>query len=136
MHVHFQRLVTELQDNFWYALVIACLAVLSIGLLAYEFTAWADPQTIKYTQEIDLIIAWIFLTDFFLGLLCNRNLTKHAYFQQNWLNLASSIPVTEDAVRILRILRALRAFRVIRAAMNFYFASSRAARNSPRALLK
>ena len=130
MHLHLQRLVTELQENVWYALCIAILAVLSILLLLYELTAWAKPEVIEYTQKIDIAIAWIFLTDFFLGLICNRNLTKKAYFKYNWLNLVSSIPITEDAIRILRILRILRTFRVIRAATNFYFASSRTVRNA------
>ena len=129
MHLHLQRFITELQANVWYALFIAFLAILSIFLLAYEFSPWADPDIVPITQSIDLIIAWIFLTDFFAGLFCNRELTKRTYFKQNWLNLISSIPVTEDAVRVLRILRILRAFRVIRAATNFYFASRRYARN-------
>ncbi len=130
MHVHLQRLVTELQENVWYALVIAFLAILSIALLAYEFSPWADPTITPYTKRIDIIIAWIFLSDFFLGLILNRHLTKRAYFKQNWLNLVSSIPVAEEAVRLLRILRIYRAYRVIRAATNFYFASSRVVRNS------
>lgn len=130
MHVHLQRLITDLQASVWYAIFIAFLAVLSIVLLAYEFSPWADPTIVPITQRIDIAIAWIFLTDFFSGLICNRDLTTRTYFKQNWLNLISSIPVTEDAVRVLRILRVLRAFRIIRAATNFYFASSRAARNS------
>lgn len=129
MHLHLQRLITELQENVWYALFIASLAICSLLLLGYEFTPWADPEVISITQRIDIIIAWIFLSDFFAGLFFNRGITKRTYFRQNWLNLISSIPVTEDAIRILRILRILRAFRVIRAATNFYFASSRYVRN-------
>lgn len=130
MHLHLQRLVTELQENVWYALCIACLAILSIGLLVYEFSPWADPAIIPYTQRVDIVIAWIFLSDFFLGLVLNRHLTKKEYFKQNWLNLISSMPVSEEAVRMLRILRIYRAYRVIRAATNFYFASSRVVRNT------
>ena len=129
MHMHLQRFVTELQENVWYALFIATLAILSLILLGYEFSPWADPDIVPITQKIDIVIAWIFLTDFFSGLLLNRHLNTKDYFKQNWLNLISSIPVTEDAVRVLRVLRVLRAFRILRAATNFYFATSRYSRN-------
>ena len=124
-----QQSVAILQASVWYAVLIATLAVVSLLMLGYEFSSWADPNIVYVTQRIDLVIAWIFLTDFFAGLLFNKQLTKKQYFKQNYLNLISSIPVTEDAVRILRILRVLRAFRVIRAATNFWFAKQRLSRN-------
>ncbi len=118
-------LVETTQNNVWYALCIAMLALLSIGLLAYEFSPYATEEIVSSTRQIDLIIAWIFLTDFFAGLLFVRTVSRSTYFKYNWLNLLSSIPVSEDFIRILRIFRILRAFRIIRAAMNFWFAQSR-----------
>ena len=117
--------VENIQNNVWYALSIALLAVVSIGLLAYEFSPYATEEIVLITRKIDLAIAWIFLTDFFAGLLFVRSITRRKYFKYNWLNLISSIPISEDFIRILRIFRILRAFRIIRAAMNFWFARTR-----------
>ena len=125
----FEYAIETLQASLVYSLLIASLAIFSLLMLAYEFSPWADPAIVPITQRLDLAIAWIFLTDFFAGLIGNRSVTKKTYFKQNWLNLISSIPVTDDAVRVLRILRVLRAFRIIRAATNLYFASSRYRRN-------
>ncbi len=129
MLIIMQNFITRLQDNVIYALTIALLAITSLLLLFYELSPWVNPEVVSLTQKIDLIIAIIFLTDFFSGLVFNNKLKTKEYFKQNWLNLVSSIPVTADAVRILRILRILRAFRVIRATVNLYFASSRLKRN-------
>ena len=129
-HIHkLEYLVETLQSSVWYALLIAFLAIVSLFLLAYEFFPWANLDIIPITQRLDLAIAWIFLTDFFIGLLLNKSMSKRQYWRENWLNLVSSIPVTNDAVRILRILRILRAFRIIRAATNFWFAQARLRRN-------
>jgi hypothetical protein len=121
----FKSGVARLQDNVWYALFIAILAVLSIVMLSYEFFPGADPALIERLQRFDIIIAFIFLTDFFTGLFFNNAVTKKRYWRENWLNLVSSIPITADAVRVLRIVRLFRAFRVIRAGVNFWFAKSR-----------
>lgn len=121
--------VTSLQANLWYALVIAILAVVSILMLGYEFSTWANPAIVTQTQRLDIVIACIFLADFFLGLLFNTSMNTREYWKKNWLNLVSSIPITSDMIRALRILRILRAFRVIRAGMNFWFARNRFVNN-------
>ncbi len=121
--------VELLQSSVLYAATIAILAILSLLMLAYEFLPWADPAIVPVTQQLDLVIAWIFLTDFFAGLLLNKSVSRRQYWRENWLNLASSIPITSEATRVLRILRLFRAFRVIRAATNFWFAQERLRRN-------
>lgn len=124
------RLVMYLQANIWYSLVILILSIVSVAMLVYEvFASSATPELIAQLQRFDIIIAWIFLTDFFMGLLFNTSIPKRIYWRHNWLNLISSIPVTSDITRILRIVRVLRAFRVIRAGLNFWFARSRWQRN-------
>lgn len=125
MHYRLQSLVTRTQDNLWYAVLIAFLAIASVGMLGYEFTPNADQRLVATFQRIDIIIACIFLTDFFLGLFFNARHTPQSYFKQNWINLISSIPVTSEITRTLRILRILRAFRVIRAGLNVWFAHRR-----------
>lgn len=123
--IAFKSGVARLQDNVWYAFFIVVLALLSMVMLSYEFFPGADQALIERLQRFDIIIAYIFLTDFFTGLFFNNTVTKKQYWRENWLNLVSSIPVTADAVRLLRILRIFRAFRVIRAGVNFWFAKSR-----------
>lgn len=125
MRKHIESLITYLQSNIWYSLVIVGLAVTSLLMLGYEFLPNANPERVTLFQQFDIIIACIFLTDFFMGLFFNNHFTRQEFFRHNWLNLISSIPVTSDVTRLLRILRILRAFRVIRASMNFYFAKHR-----------
>lgn len=117
--------MTYLQTSVWYSIVIVVLAFTSLLMLGYEFLPNANPERISLFQRLDIIIAYVFLTDFFLGLFFNRHFTRQEFFKHNWLNLISSIPVTSDMTRILRILRIFRAFRVIRVATNFYFAKHR-----------
>lgn len=117
----------KLQHNVWYATIIAILAVLSIALLFYElFYPGATARGHQLARKIDLIIAFIFLADFFLGFFFTQGgRGKWNYFKRDWLNLASSIPITNDIVRVLRLLRIFRALRIIRAFMNLRFAEKR-----------
>jgi hypothetical protein len=113
--------VTRLQQNPWYAATMVILAFIGAGLLAYEFTPYARPEVVVITIRLDLLIAWIFMVDFFLGLFFNTTYTKEEYWRKNWLDFISSIPVTADMARALRILRALRGLRVISSALDVYF---------------
>jgi len=113
--------VTKLQQNPWYAAAMVVLAFVGAGLLAYEFSSFAVPEKVLVTARLDIIIAYIFLTDFFIGLFFNTKYTKADYWKKNWLDFISSIPVTADMARALRILRALRALRVISSALDVYF---------------
>jgi voltage-gated potassium channel len=126
---HLRFLVSYLQGNFYYSLALVLLAILSLLLLGYEFFPTANVEYINLFQNIDIIIAIIFLIDFFAGLFFNTTMTKRAYWSHNWLNLMSSIPITSDVTRVLRILRVIRAIRIIRASMNFWFAKSRYQKN-------
>jgi type II secretory pathway component PulF len=105
----------------YYALCLTILAIVSIILLGYEFIPSGNQNLIAIFQRIDLFIAIIFLTDFFAGLFFNTTTNAKTFFQQNWLNLASSIPITSDMTRVLRILRIVRAMRIIRVGINLWF---------------
>jgi hypothetical protein len=117
--------VTRMQSNPWYALCLLLLALLGFCLLIYEFTPWAKAEVIEATMKVDLVIAWIFLLDFFLGLLFNQKYTYREYWRQNWLDFISSIPISADMARALRILRVFRALRVISSALDIYFTRRR-----------
>jgi hypothetical protein len=113
--------VTNLQQNPWYAFSLLILAIAGAGLLLYEFSSFSTPEQRVITTRIDIVIAYIFLIDFLLGLFFNNKYTKAEYWKNNWLDFISSIPVTADMARALRILRALRALRVISSALDVYF---------------
>lgn len=117
----------KLQHNVWYSISMVFLAVLSIGLLAFElFYVGISATSVRIIQNIDLVIAYIFLADFFLGLFFTKSLVnKKTYLKDNWLNLASSVPISSEVFRTFRLLRIFRALRVIRAFMNLKFAEQR-----------
>ena len=117
----FSDFITDLQSNAWYALGLLILALAGAALLIYEFTPLADPNIVAGTVKIDLAIACIFLTDFFLGLFFNKKYSKKEYWRKNWLDFISSIPITADMARALRIFRALRALRVISSSLDIWF---------------
>jgi len=117
--------ITSLQGNLWYALALTILAFLGLGLLIYEFTPYARPEIVFYTLKLDLIIAWIFLTDFMLGLFFNGKYSKREYWRKNWLDFISSIPISSEITQALRVLRAVRAIRVISSILDIYFTQKR-----------
>lgn len=120
-----QEKVNAAIHSVWYAVVIAVLALAGAGLLAFEVLyPGLSPEHIALIHTLDLAIAWIFLTDFAVGFLLSGKTWRErfAYASHNWINLASSIPITSEATRALRILRVLRAFRIIRAGANVFFA--------------
>ncbi len=117
----FSNFVTRLQNNPWYALGLIMLAIFSLAMLAYEFSNLAKPSVVLVMQQLDIIIACIFLSDFIFGLFFNKKYTKKEYWHNNWLDFISSIPVTANAAQALRILRVWRALRVISSALDFYF---------------
>ncbi len=117
----FSDFITSLQSNVWYALTLLLLAVVGAMLLMYEFTPGARVEVEAVTVKVDLIIAYIFLIDFFLELFFNQKYTKSEYWRKNWLDFISSIPVTADMARALRIFRALRAIRVISSSLDIWF---------------
>ena len=117
--------ITSLQQNLWYASIMVLLAVIGLGMLLYEFSPWARSEVVLVTIKLDLLIAYIFLVDFFVGLLFNQRYSRTDYWRKIWLDFISSIPVTSDMARALRILRALRAVRVISTALDIWFTSKR-----------
>lgn len=119
--------------SVWYAILIALLAFIGAGLLLFElFYPGLMPEDIELIQTLDLVIAWIFLTDFAVGFALSGRTWKerYRYFTHNWINLVSSIPITSEATRALRILRILRAVRIIRAGANIYFAGMKYRENN------
>jgi len=113
--------ITKLQASPWYALVLLLLALSSIVMLTYEIFVAPDISVFKLIANIDLTIALIFMTDFFLGMFFNQQYTKKQYMKTNWLDFISSIPVTFELAQALRILRVFRAIKVISTGLDVWF---------------
>lgn len=104
--------VIKISDSVVVNLVMVMLAILSVSLLVYELSADLPKETVRFIHITDLTIALIFLSDFFIGLAAHKN--RLLYFKNNWIDLLSSIPVTDGLYRSFRIFRLLRLVRVIR----------------------
>ncbi len=121
----FSVFVTKIQSNPWYALLMLVLALFTVALLIYEVSPYAEDKYIELSKNLDLAVAWVFLTDFIIGLFFNLKYSKKQYWKHNWLDFVSSIPLTTELAQALRILRAVRALRVISAALNVWFGRRR-----------
>jgi hypothetical protein len=110
-----QNLITTVQQSLWYSTLLVALALMSVVLLVLELTTAPSEETISLWQSIDLAVAYVFLFDFIIGWWGNRTYSStRAYWRENWLNLVSSIPITNEVTSLLRFLRIFRAVKVIR----------------------
>lgn len=107
--------IVALRNELWYAALMAVLAFISGGMLVYDFFAKnASGAIIKAMYDLDLGIAYIFLTDFVLGLYFAKHRLRH--LKENWFDLLGSIPLSDGLFRAMRILRFVRLVRLLRAA--------------------
>lgn len=114
------------QESLWYALTFVVLATAGLALLIYEFTPFATPEMVVLTGRLDFAIAWIFFSDFILGMVFNNGgLSYLQYVRKNWVDLLASIPLSYDMARVLRILRIFRALRIISASLDFFVSERR-----------
>ena len=110
-----RRGILAIQEQRWYETIFAVLAVVSGLLLFVELIISDIPQEVVLRiHTTDLIIAYVFLADFFIGIACTFD--HRLYLRKNWFTLASSVPMSAEVFRALRLLRFIRAVRVIRVA--------------------
>jgi voltage-gated potassium channel len=100
-------LVSILDDVF-----MSILALASAGMLIYENTASPGPTLIVWLDRIDITIALIFLSEFFIKFFSTPQKAK--FFKTHWFELLASIPITTSATQALRLLRLLRLIRLLR----------------------
>ncbi len=116
-----KKLIIEIQQSPWYAALLIVLALGSGLLLLYEWWPARNEVVLISLLQFDLLVAGIFLIDFFLGLYVYHGYTNRlGYFKHNWMNLISSIPVTNEVTQFLRLLRIWRAWRVLRVAIGIH----------------
>ncbi|QQR52656.1 ion transporter [bacterium] len=97
-------------------LVFALLAVISVGTVAYDYAVHPTAYTSRLIFEFDIVVAYIFLGDFFITWLLTKQ--KRGYLRRNWYLLLASIPMTYAWAELLRGLRLLELVRLIRAAQH------------------
>lgn len=104
--------ILKVKNSYWDEIVLMLLAIASVALLVYEFSADLVTEQVALIHTIDLIIALIFLSDFLLGLYVAEN--KKKYWKSEWYLLLASIPITGGVASALRSVRLLRLVRLIR----------------------
>jgi len=108
-----QQVVHALQDSIFYQSFIGILALLSAGMLLYEFFGKnISAETLTLMSNLDLTIAYIFLTDFSVGVLFASHKLHH--IKTNWFDLVGSVPLSDGLFRALRIARFVRLVRLLR----------------------
>lgn len=96
----------------WDDIVMMLLALVSAYILIIESGETLALGQALLLDKIDLAIALIFLTEFFVKLFFAQSKSK--FLKSNWWYLLASIPITTPATQLLRLLRLLRLSRLIR----------------------
>ncbi|MEX0748556.1 MAG: ion transporter [Candidatus Saccharimonadales bacterium] len=99
-----------IRNSILFEAVFVILVIISIALLLGEFVLPVSSTTIQAFGQINMAIAWIFLADFFLGLLITPD--RRLYLKSDWFLLLASIPVSEYVFSSLRVFRLVRIFRI------------------------
>ena len=93
---------------------IILLSIYVLAAVAVQTFVDLTPETDSLLNQIDTVICFIFLGDFFHRLY--RAPSKLHFLKWGWIDFVSSIPMFDQfrwgrAVRVIRLLRILRAFR-------------------------
>jgi len=107
------EIASYVQNRLWYIILIAILAFASGFMFLYDYF-WKDlsPITVELLYNLDLAIAYIFLTDFLVSMFFSGK--GLMYIPKNLLDFLGSLPFSDGFFRVLRILRFTRLVRVLR----------------------
>ncbi len=86
--------------------IMVFLAIVSIGLLIYDFTATNAVKNQQLIHTIDLIIACVFLVEFLFHF--TRAKDKKVFFRKRWWELLAAIPISTTTTQFLRTLKIVR----------------------------
>lgn len=92
--------------------MMATLALISGYFLVVEMTRILTPDQLELISRIDVTIALIFMTEFFVTLHFAKN--RNAFLRSRWWELLAAIPFTTPTTQALRLLRLMRIVRVFR----------------------
>lgn len=107
------EIIQTIQKTRIYQATLIILTLVDAVLLLYEFTGYASVAETEYIFTFDIGVAYVFLTDFIVGVFLASK--RWQYTKDNWMNLLSGIPFNSTTFHVLRILRIIRAVRLIRA---------------------
>jgi voltage-gated potassium channel len=93
-------------------IMIFFLSIYVLGALLVDTFFELNPQISELLSIIDILICFVFLTDFIIRF--NKAEDKIKYMKWGWIDLLASIP-TLDILRIGRVFRLIRLFRIIKA---------------------
>lgn len=109
---------------------LAGLALLSVGLLLWEFLDSPTATQQRAIYRIEFGIALVFLADFMWGLF--HTPYKRHYLRRNWFLLLACIPLAESWAEALHGLRLLVVVRIFRAEEHVRYAEHYIASTSHR----
>lgn len=101
-----RRLVSSLARIKAIDWIMLALAVISIGLLAYETWGGVTPQESRDIVRADAIICAIFALEFFWRWRAEG--FQRAFLIRNWYEILGMLPVAHPAIRGFRLFRILR----------------------------
>lgn len=107
---------------FYKEIVMSTLAILSVLLLTYEYIGSPTQSTISMIMKFDIVVAFVFLIDFFVQLFDTNN--KRKFIKHNWFLLLASIPIVDSWAEVLRAFRILGLVRLVRAGEHLKYAAS------------
>jgi voltage-gated potassium channel len=102
----------RLDDTLVDEIIIVVLSLLSVALLIFEVVADASSAQMRFLEQIDVGIAFVFLGEWVLNLL--RAEDRRRYLRRRWWELLACVPISSDLAHVLRGVRLLRVIRLVR----------------------
>lgn len=106
------RLPKSLDETIVDEIIIVVLSLVSVALLIFEVVADTSPAQMRFLEQIDIGIAFVFLGEWLLNLA--RADDRRRYLRRRWWELLACIPISADIARSLRGVRLLRVIRLVR----------------------
>lgn len=104
--------VKRLDDTLLDEILVVVLSLLSVALLIFEVVAETSVAQMRFLEQIDIGIAFVFLAEWVLNLF--RADDRRRYLRRRWWELLACIPISSDLAHVLRGVRLLRIVRLVR----------------------
>ncbi len=105
--------------NYYKEVIMGILAVMSLASVGYEHFLHPALRVVDDIANLDIIIALIFLSDYFWLLYKAENKVKFIFGE--WYLLLASIPIVDSWAEGLKALRLFKLFRLVRAEEHINF---------------
>ena len=102
----------SLDETILDEIIIVVLSLVSVALLIFEVVSDTSPEQLRFLEQIDVGIAFVFLGEWVLNLA--RAKERGRYLRHRWWELLACIPISSDLARALRGVRLLRIVRLVR----------------------